>query len=223
MQKSFAILVALIGTLAAVASANDLELIGHRLQLAHHSVESRALKSGKLARRGQSLNGGAGLAALAMGFANGLQFSPGLESQCYSAMSTSILATDQLVETLKKIYDPRKMPEALLINKDNIDAIAAITAYCNVDKLVNTITQSLGEGASTAVARIAGGLINEIPNQFNNYINADSNILIYIANFKIQMMKIKVKPLENSFKSSVTGPFEKLNVLEGWEYNHPIK
>lgn len=164
MQKSFAIIFALIGTLVAVANANDFDLIGQRLQLAHHTVTSRALKSGKLARRGQAINGGKGLTALLEGLATGLQFSEGLQSDCFTAMSTSILATDQLVETLKKIYDPRKLPEALLINKDNTDAIAAITAYCNVDKLVNTITKSIGEGASTAVARIAGGMINEIPN-----------------------------------------------------------
>lgn len=78
MQKSFAILIALIGTLAAVATANDLELINMRLQLAHEDVTNRALKSGKLARRGASINGGQGLLAMAQGFATGLQFSEGL-------------------------------------------------------------------------------------------------------------------------------------------------
>lgn len=49
-----------------------------RLQLAHNDVTNRALKSGKLARRGASINGGQGLLAMAQGLATGLQFAEGL-------------------------------------------------------------------------------------------------------------------------------------------------
>lgn len=109
------------------------------------------------------------------GAATGLQFSEGSVSECYTAITTSILATDSILDLTKKIYDPRKLPEILLINKDNTDAIAAITAYCNVDKLVNTLTKSLAEGGSTTVGRIGGGFIYEIPNYFNDYRSAENN------------------------------------------------
>ena len=39
-------------------------------------------------------------------------------------------------------------------------------ANCNVQKLVNTITNSLGEGASTLAARVGGGFIYEIPDYY---------------------------------------------------------
>lgn len=78
-------------------------------------------------------------------------------------MSTSILALDQILESLKRIYIPAEMSNAMLLGKTNTDSIAAIMANCNVDKLVNTITKAIGEGASTSIARIGGGMLFEIP------------------------------------------------------------
>eukprot|EP00347_Sterkiella_histriomuscorum_P008675 403344186 len=90
-------------------------------------------------------------------------------------MSTSILASDQLIASIKQIYDPRKLPEVLLINKEITDAVAQITATCNVDKVVNTFTKAIGEGSSTFVARIAGGMIKQIPDEIYDYLKSSTD------------------------------------------------
>lgn len=94
-------------------------------------------------------------------------------------MSTSLLAVDQMLESLKRFYIPSETANAMLLGKANTDSVAAIMANCNVDKLINTITKAIGEGASTSIARIGGGMLWEIPDQYDRFMNAPSNINIY--------------------------------------------
>lgn len=49
---------------------------------------------------------------------------------------------------------------------------ALIQSECRFDILINQITQSVGEGTSTLLARTGGGMIYEVPNQFNKLKNA---------------------------------------------------
>jgi hypothetical protein len=43
---------------------------------------------------------------------------------------------------------------------------SSVNSDCDLAKLLNTITNSIGEGLSTMAARVGGGFIFEIPNYY---------------------------------------------------------
>lgn len=53
---------------------------------------------------------------------------------------------------------------------DFINFFAAVNANCDLQKLINNITNSLGENASTTAARIGGGFIKEIPDAYDGIL-----------------------------------------------------
>jgi hypothetical protein len=59
--------------------------------------------------------------------------------------------------------------------KDITDSLASIVSYCNINKLIDNITKSFGEGATTFFARITTALINELPNDLDDYLNAETD------------------------------------------------
>ena len=76
-------------------------------------------------------------------------------------MTNNLLAADTLTTLATRSYDPRVWPEVLLTQKDYIDMFAAVNANCAIDKLINTITEDIAEGASKFGARIAGASMYE--------------------------------------------------------------
>jgi hypothetical protein len=125
-----------------------------------------------MARRGATFNNGFGMAAAAQGLADGLQFSEGIETSCKSAMDTTILSSNYATEGLKTFYNPTSWAVTMQYSKELIDSTAGIASYCNVNKLIDNITKAVGEGLSTTIARVGGGLINELPAYYTGYINA---------------------------------------------------
>ena len=73
---------------------------------------------------------------------------------------------------LETFYNPQSWAIILQSNKDVVDSLAAVSAYCNINKLIDNITKSVGEGTSSLVARVGAGLINELPNDYNDYLGA---------------------------------------------------
>lgn len=63
----------------------------------------------------------------------------------------------------------------MLLLKDNFDMLASIGDNCRFDILINTLTQSIGEGASTTLARVGGAMIYEIPNTTKKLKNASDS------------------------------------------------
>lgn len=81
---------------------------------------------------------------------------------------------DLLTSLLAQSYNPTTWPDLLLTNKEYIDMIAGVNAYCAIDKLINTITTSLGEGAATLGARLGGASMFEIPSLMSKYNKAST-------------------------------------------------
>lgn len=181
MNKSLALIVTLLG-LAAVMTAKTVpvihkgSVIDYRYQTAVRNMDERRTKHGlRVHRSNQDMSDQGGLFALMQGVAYGLQYSPSKNSACYNAISNSIISADLITSLLAQSYNPTTWPDLLLTNKEYIDMIAAVNANCAIDKLINTITQSLGEGAATLGARIGGASMFEIPNLMAKYKKADNN------------------------------------------------
>ena len=90
-------------------------------------------------------------------------------------MSDSITDFSTLTNLLAQVYDPRVIPDISLTVKELTDMSAAVQANCDLDKLINTITDSIGEGAATLGGRLAGASIFEFSNLLSKYRKASDN------------------------------------------------
>lgn len=173
MLKVFAIIVALLGCFS-MAEAN-LRLM-NRVQDIHEYHTKRAISRGKLTKRGGILNDKYGLYALLQGLAAGLQFQEGVDSTCSSSIDAAILSAESATNTLTSLWMPQYWASFSLDLTNQQDSIAAVCTFCNLNKLIESITTALGEGLSTATARIGAGFVtNEIPDLYMKYVNADND------------------------------------------------
>jgi hypothetical protein len=68
---------------------------------------------------------------------------------------------------LTEIWNPTNWADIVLTGYDFINFFAAVNANCDLQKLINQVTNALGENASTTAARVGGGFIYEIPNAYD--------------------------------------------------------
>lgn len=153
------------------------DVILHRYNTAvnnmYHNQAKMGRRSGPFVRSADEPQNG--FFALLQGSAYGLQYKPMQNNLCYNALSSSISNTELIKDYLKKIYIPSYSADIMLTLKDNFDMLAAIGDNCRFDILINTLTQSIGEGASTTLARIGGAMIYEIPGTWNKLRKASDS------------------------------------------------
>lgn len=175
MQKVFALLIALLGCLSLVEA--NLRLM-NRVQEVHEYHTKRAIARGKLTKRGGILNNNYGIYALLQGLTAGLQFQEGVDSTCSTSIDSFILAGESATTNFQQIYIPARWSELALDLTNQQDAVAAVCTFCNFNKLVESITTSVGEGLSTAIARVGGAFMtNEIPDLYAKYVHADNDFV----------------------------------------------
>ena len=63
-------------------------------------------------------------------------------------------------------YDPRVWADILLVNNIYIQHFSAVNTFCNVQKLIKTLTQNPSTLYPAAASRLGGGFILEIPNTY---------------------------------------------------------
>ena len=64
--------------------------------------------------------------------------------------------------------------DTILTAYDYQQFISAVSADCDIQKFINTITTDLTEGLSTMAARVGGGFINTIPKELGEAASADN-------------------------------------------------
>ena len=97
------------------------------------------------------------------GFSYGLQYDPASYSDCYNSLSESIDSAQSFYDLFKELYNPTVWADIALSAYNYQVFLSAVIAYCDVQKLINTITVDISQGLSTMAARVGGGFINEIP------------------------------------------------------------
>lgn len=118
----------------------------------------------------------AGLLGKALGFAYGLQYNPQKPGKCYTSIEDIALELDSLLSLLEQFYMPSLWADTFLSLQNWVQLSTSLYSNCDAQKFFNTITALFtGEGASTLVARLAGGFIFELPNYISQYINEGSN------------------------------------------------
>ena len=119
-----------------------------------------------------------GAAGWALGFSYGLQNNPQAPGKCYSALQVMITDLSALSSILSTIYLPSNWANLALDARDLTAMTAAIYAHCDVQKLFNTLTSLVStEGLSTLASRVGGGLIFELPAQWNKFQAATSDFI----------------------------------------------
>lgn len=104
-----------------------------------------------------------------LGAADGLMYTPGGSSKCFSAVEGSLISLDSLAHVFLHAYLPWYWSELQLVVQDEISLQAALYADCDVDKFFNTMTHLITwEGASELLARGAGGFFFE----FQDFLDA---------------------------------------------------
>jgi hypothetical protein len=97
------------------------------------------------------------------GFAYGLQFTPNKAGQCYYAVEQSISSAETIKNLLLQAYLPWVWSDIMRIANNYVAFFAAVNTYCNVQKLIKTVTTDPGTFFPAAVSRLGGGFILEIP------------------------------------------------------------
>jgi hypothetical protein len=99
------------------------------------------------------------------GFAYGLQFSAATQGMCYQSIDETINASEDFTRLAAKFYDPTVWADMMLIANNYLTYISAISANCDLQKLMNTFTTSPSTLIPQLAARLGGGVITEIPNK----------------------------------------------------------
>ena len=102
----------------------------------------------------------------ARGFAYGLQFSPQKAGQCYYAVDAALTSAETISNLMGQAYNPQVWADIFLVNNIYVQHFAAVTTYCNVQKLIKTLTTNPQTLYPAAVSRLGGGFILEIPNTY---------------------------------------------------------
>ena len=111
-----------------------------------------------------------------LGVAYGLQYNEKKPGKCYTSIKDTILDLNTITSLLLQIYNPMKWAEFAMGTQDYVKMGAAVYANCNVQQFFNTMSSLItGEGASTLGARLFGGMIFEIPNYYEDFMNAESD------------------------------------------------
>jgi len=99
----------------------------------------------------------------ARGFAYGLQYSPMKAGACYIAVDQAINAAETLRNLLTQFYNPTIWADIVRIQNNYVTFFASINSNCNVQKLIKTLTTDPSVLFPSAVSRVGGGFIMEIP------------------------------------------------------------
>ena len=67
---------------------------------------------------------------------------------------------------MSRSYDPTVWADILLVNNIYITHFSAVFTYCNVQKLIKTLTTNPQTLYPAAASRLGGGFILEIPNTY---------------------------------------------------------
>ena len=136
----------------------------------------RAMKRGILKKRGGILNQNYGFYAFLQGLSRGLQFQKGYDSTCSLAINAAITSSEAATNTLSSLWNPTLWSSFALDLQNTQDSVAAVASYCNLNKLIESITTAFGEGLSTMTARVGASFIdNKLPSLYMTYINADDD------------------------------------------------
>ena len=175
MQKTLTCLVAVIG-LASVVSAGSINTaeIHARKNIVMASAASRAeklgLRSGAIQQDTIDPSQMNDLVGCIRGFAYGLQYDPKRPGNCYYSISDSLDILDQITQLSSKFYNPLNWGPTMQAMNDFTIISSSVNADCSFDKLINSITDSVGEGSSKFIARAAAGSVNEIPNALTKFL-----------------------------------------------------
>ena len=152
-------------------SADHGKRIDHQFDTAVQSMYARKAKHGLQATQ-LSLAGMDGILGWSLGVAYGLQYNPQKPGPCYSAIEATVNELDTIFTLAQMIYIPKYWADVIIGVQDWVKMSSSVYAYCDVQKFFNTMTATItGEGASTMGARVAGGLIFEIPTYIDDFTN----------------------------------------------------
>jgi hypothetical protein len=174
LHKSLLLLITFLGCIASVA-ANNLRLM-NRVTDIHTYNTKRAMARGILKKRGGILSDKFGFYAALQGLSTGLQFQEGYDSTCSLAIEAAILSSESATNTLTSLWNPQMWASFALDLQNTQDSTSAVCSYCNLNKLIESITTAFGEGLSTMTARVTASFIsNELPSLYFKYVNADDD------------------------------------------------
>lgn len=135
---------------------------------AHHNIRAQRERLGlplvgagtDVLKSYENLNGFIGSL---LGIAQGLQYNPNaVSSACFSAVEGALIASDNGLSVLTKIYMPWYLSEAQLLLQDTIALQASFYTECEVNKFFNTMTHLVSaEGVSEMGARASGAFLFE--------------------------------------------------------------
>ena len=149
--------------------ANDFELASIEMDDVRAKYGMRTLQShdpsldGKIVGDWSDVDVFADSFNFAKGFAYGLQFTPNKPGACYYAVEQSISSAETIRNLLLQAYLPWVWSDILRISNNYVAFFAAVNTYCNVQKLLKTLTTDPTTFFPAAVSRLGGGFILEIP------------------------------------------------------------
>ena len=172
MNKAYILVLALlaISTHAYLPGVED--TVNQRFDLSvvsHRAIQKRY----KLrAASASSLSGGDDIFSCMSGFAYGLQFNTNSAGGCYTSLSEFIDSMSTITDLSLQAYDPTTWADLVQAWYNFYNYFASVNSNCNFQKLLNTITNAIGEGLSTMAARVAGGMINELPSYYLGFFRS---------------------------------------------------
>ena len=138
------------------------------MEEAHHNIQAQRTRLGlplvgagtDILKSYENLNGFIGQL---LGIAQGLQYNPNeTSSACFSAVEGMLIASDNGLSILTKVYMPWYLSEAQLIMQDSIALNAGFYVSCDVNKFLGNMTQLVSaEGISEMIARAGGAFYFE--------------------------------------------------------------
>jgi len=160
---------AYIGGAARNRIANDFEIASIEMEDVRAKYGMRTLQShnpiydGKIVGDWTDIDIVGDFFNFAKGFAYGLQFDPNKPGKCYYAVEQSISSAETIKDLLLQAYLPWVWSDILRIANNYVSFFAAVNTYCNVQKLIKTLTTDPSTFWPAAVSRLGGGFILEIP------------------------------------------------------------